>query len=204
MHDIKRSLDAQDVQHCPFSQFELWYKDAEHAGLDLPEAMSLATATPTGRPSVRTVLCKQFGLDGFVFFTNYESSKSEQLIANPYAELLFHWTTLERQVRIFGAVKKISTADSTAYFHSRPRGSQIGAWISPQSQVIVDRDVLTQAYKERAADFGDEPIPLPPHWGGFRVVPEMFEFWQGRESRIHDRICYQKTNDEWNIVRLAP
>jgi len=165
--------------------------------------MSIATATPDGKPSVRTVLLKEFDENGFIFFTNYESNKGKNLEANPYAELLFYWMNFERQVRIFGKVEKTSRELSEEYFKSRPLKSRIGAWASKQSSVIPSREYLENQFVEFEKKYTDK-IPLPPYWGGFRVIPERFEFWQGRESRLHDRICYLKKDDKWEIVRLSP
>ena len=157
-----------------------------------------------GIPSARTVLLKKFDESGFVFFTNYESHKAKDLSANPNAEILFVWLELERQVRIRGKVERVSSEESAEYFHSRPTNSQIGAWASKQSSVIPGREFLEEKFRETAEKYKDGKIPLPPFWGGFRLVPDEFEFWQGRESRLHDRINYRRKRDSWEIVRLSP
>ncbi len=202
---VKQALSEQDVLQNPFEQFQVWFQEAVQAQVKEPNAMTLATANAEGQPSARIVLLKEITSDGLVFFSNYESHKGNQLDINPKAALLFAWLDLERQVRIEGSVEKISTADSEAYFQSRPKGSQIGAWASPQSRVIVDRSVLESTQQElESAYAADEKLPLPPFWGGYIVRPQLFEFWQGRTSRLHDRICYQKSGVEWSVVRLAP
>ena len=165
--------------------------------------MTLATASKEGVPSVRTVLLKGYDENGFLFFTNYESRKGKELTENPVAELLFYWMDLQRQVRISGKVEKISKLESENYFKTRPLESKIGAWASKQSEVIPDREYLEKQFSEYEKKFKDN-VPLPSNWGGFRLIPERFEFWQGRESRLHDRICYLKKNNVWEIVRLAP
>jgi pyridoxamine 5'-phosphate oxidase len=171
-----------------------------------PDAMILATATPEGRPSARVVLLRGLDERGFVFFTNYESRKGQELAANPHAALVFFWDALERQVRVEGRVELASPAESDAYFQSRPRGSQVGAWASPQSEVLPNREALQRKVIEVEARFaGTAALPRPPNWGGFRLVPELFEFWQGQPSRLHDRLCYRRQPDEtWLLERLAP
>ncbi|MYZ42908.1 pyridoxamine 5'-phosphate oxidase [Schauerella aestuarii] len=186
----------------PFDQFTLWFDEALTAKVPEPNAMTLATVDPTGQPSARTVLIKNFNERGFVFFTNYDSRKGHDLAAEPRASLLFFWQPLERQVRIEGTVEKVSEAESDAYYESRPVGSRLGAWASPQSQPTT-REALEaneHLYRER---FGDDP-PRPPHWGGYRLVPHALEFWQGRPSRLHDRLRYRLTDGQWVIERLAP
>lgn len=208
--DIRRDymLKSFDESHAavnPFDQFKEWWEEATSADIDEVNAMTLATVDGSGKPAARIVLLKGYTHDGFVFFTNYESAKGQDLAINPNAALLFFWKELERQIRIEGTVDKIEPADSDAYFHSRPAGSRIGAWVSPQSKVIPDRAFLENNYNELVKKYPDEnAVPRPPHWGGFIVKPESFEFWQGRSSRLHDRIKYSKTQDGWNRERLAP
>lgn len=199
------SLLESDVAPNPFVQFDKWFNEALQAQVPEPNAMTLATATAEGRPSARTVLLKGFDEAGFVFFTNYESRKGRELSANPQAALLFVWLELERQILIEGLVEKIPAAESEAYFISRPRGSQLGAWASPQSRVIASREVLEQNLLDLEQQYRDAAVlPTPEHWGGYRVSPNTFEFWQGRESRLHDRIRYTKSGLDWQIERLAP
>ena len=210
MTDLRSEYSTQglrraDLHPNPFEQFNAWFAAALAANIREANAMSLATATSDGKPTVRTVLLKAFDQRGCVFFTNYYSEKGDQLNANPHAELCFYWSPLERQVRIRGPVEKTSREDSAAYFHSRPLGSQLGAWVSKQSEVVDARQVLDarlEAMKERY-HAGD--IPLPPHWGGYRLAPDRFEFWQGRPNRLHDRFRYAHHADgKWVIDRLAP
>lgn len=190
----------------PLDQFKAWFADAEKAGLPEPNAMTLATCTPDGRPSARIVLLKGIDRGGFVFFGNYESRKGLELAENPHAALLFSWLPLQRQIRIEGIAEKISPEESTAYFQSRPKGSQIGAWASPQSRVISGRAFLEAAIPNIEQQFaGVDPLPRPPQWGGFRVLPYRFEFWQGRTSRLHDRLVYEPgQGGDWVVSRLAP
>jgi pyridoxamine 5'-phosphate oxidase len=199
------SLDAADVDSNPVRQFETWFAQAIDAQVPEPNAMTLATADADGRPSARIVLIKGVDERGFVFFTNYDSRKGRELAANPAASLLFHWIELERQVRIEGRIVKTSDEESDKYYASRPLGSRIGAWASDQSQPLANREVLEAREREISAKYGDEP-PRPPHWGGYRLIPDVVEFWQGRPSRLHDRIVYTRTSDEdpWRIERLAP
>jgi pyridoxamine 5'-phosphate oxidase len=203
--NIIEALDEKEIQRDPIKQFQLWFDDAIAEKLPMPDAMSLATVTPDGRPTSRMVLLKQVDADGFVFFTNYQSSKARQLEINPYAALVFYWPQLERQVRVEGKVAKTSAEESAAYFRTRPRESQIGAWASPQSEVISARDVLEQRAHELAEQYCDRDIDCPAYWGGFRLTPDRIEFWKGRVGRLHDRILYELQPDgTWTIKRLAP
>ncbi len=188
----------------PFEQFGRWFHDALNAEVEEPNAMSLATVDAAGAPSVRIVLLKGFDRDGFTFFTNYESKKARDLADSPQVALAFWWAELARQVRIEGRAKKLSREASEEYFHSRPRGSQIGAWASAQSSTIESRDVLTQRVVELEAQFQDAPVPLPDFWGGYLVEPRVIEFWQGQASRLHDRLEYRIENAEWQRRRLSP
>jgi len=199
------TLDEKLVDPDPIKQFQAWFSDAIAANLPLPEAMNLATATPEGRPSSRMVLLKQVDEDGFVFFTNYHSAKAQQLESNPYAALVFYWSHLDRQVRIEGKVERTSVAESSEYFQTRPRESQIGAWASPQSNVIPGREMLEERARELEEYYRDREIECPGHWGGYRVRPNRIEFWKSRVGRMHDRILYELTSDgAWAIKRLAP
>jgi pyridoxamine 5'-phosphate oxidase len=187
------------------AQFAAWFADAAAFGLPEPNAMIVATAAPDARPSARTVLLKGYDVRGFVFYTNYASRKGAEALANPAASLVFPWYPMQRQVVVAGAVEPVSRAETEEYFATRPRGSQLGAWASPQSQVVPDRAALEAdlaAVAERYAD--DEPVPPPPHWGGLRVVPETVEFWQGRSNRLHDRLRFRRTGSDWVVERLAP
>lgn len=198
-------LDEKLVERNPIKQFQLWFADAVEAKLPLPEAMNLATATPEGRPSSRMVLLKQVDDGGFVFFTNYHSAKAAQLESNPYAALVFYWPQLERQVRVEGEIERTSEQESQEYFQTRPRESQIGAWASPQSNVVADREVLEQRARELEEYYRDREIECPPHWGGYRLRPDRIEFWKGRVGRLHDRLLYIRLADgDWTIKRLAP
>ena len=201
----QQSLSENDIAENPFLQFERWWNEALHAGLEEVNAMTLATASVTGLPAARIVLLKGFDENGFVFFKNYESYKGMQLEENPRACLVFFWAALERQVRITGLVEKTPAAESDAYYNSRPTGSRVGAWVSPQSRVIENRDVLLQNERKYSSLFEGKEIERPPHWGGYRVKPITIEFWQGRESRLHDRIQYSlEASGNWKIERLAP
>lgn len=201
----RRALDRERLKPSAFDQFELWFRQAMEAGVIEPNAMSLATAGADLRPLTRTVLLKSYDQRGFVFFTNFESRKARQMAENPNVSLLFPWLALERQVIICGPAEKISTAESLAYFITRPRGSQLGAWVSAQSSVITTRSLLEQKWEEMKRKFGEGEVPLPTFWGGYRVVPREIEFWQGRPSRLHDRFLYTRRPDgSWDIARLAP
>jgi pyridoxamine 5'-phosphate oxidase len=203
VHD--RPLLEGDLDPDPLAQFRRWYADAEETGLRVPEAMALATATPDGAPSVRMVLLKDAGPRGFAFYTNRESRKGGELAANPRAALLFHWDPLGRQVRVEGRVERLSEEESAAYFATRPRGSQVAAWASPQSRVLAGREQLEDAVAAAAARFEGADVPLPPHWGGYVLVPERYEFWQHRDDRLHDRIRYEPDGaGGWDRARLAP
>ncbi|WP_439683202.1 pyridoxamine 5'-phosphate oxidase [Cupriavidus oxalaticus] len=198
------SLSETDVAPDPMSQFKRWFDEAVTAKLPEPNAMTLATVGADGQPSARIVLLKGIDDRGFTFFTNYESRKGLDLAANPRAALLFHWVQLERQVRVEGIVEKVADDESDAYFASRPLGSRVGAWASEQSREVPGRDVLEQRELEYRSKFGDNP-PRPPHWGGYRLVPTALEFWQGRPSRLHDRIVFRvQPGGAWQIVRLSP
>ena len=200
-----RSLDLADLNADPFSQFDLWMREAVETELLEPNAMALATVSATGAPSVRTVLLKGFDARGLVFYTNYTSAKARDLAANTQVACLFQWLPLERQVSVRGRAEKISTAESLKYFLSRPHESQIGAWASQQSQVITTRALLEEKFAEMKNKFQVGAVPLPEFWGGYRVVPQTFEFWQGRPSRLHDRFVYrQEAAQSWQINRLMP
>ena len=203
-HAMDVGLSEADLDADPVRQFQRWYEAAISTGIPEPNAMSLATVAADGQPSLRTVLLKLYDERGFVFFTNYESRKAEEMAGNPRVALLFPWVALARQVNIVGQAEKISTVESLRYFATRPRGSQIGAWASHQSQVITSRSLLEMKVDEMRRRFGEGEIPLPGFWGGYRVVPRSIEFWQGRESRLHDRFCYTRQGDHWAWARLAP
>ncbi len=201
----KRKLDESDIYKNPIRQFGVWMDQALKSEIWDATAMTLATASADGLPTSRTVLLKSYDKNGFVFYTNYLSRKGLQLNQNPRACLLFYWAELERQVRIEGSVKQISREDSREYFHSRPVDSQIAALVSRQSSPVASRQELENRFETLKQEYGDGPVPMPDNWGGYRVVPVRFEFWQGRESRLHDRIEYQKnTKEKWHIRRLAP
>lgn len=201
----KGSLSEKDLDPNPFKMFERWFADAKAAGIEEPNAMTLATATKAGKPSVRVVLLKGLDERGFVFYTNYESRKGKELAENPNAALCFHWPPLERQVTIMGTVEKVSREESEAYFHSRPLTSRYGAWASHQSEVIASKTELLKRAAEIALKYPTGNVPLPPFWGGYRVLPDEMQFWQGQPSRLHDRFRYLRQSDgTWKIDRLSP
>lgn len=197
-------MEPSDLDPDPHAQFELWFAEASDAAGIYPEAMALATATADGAPSVRLVLLKGHDARGFVFYTNLESRKALELESNPRASAVLHWVSQERQVRLEGSVERVSDAEAAAYFDTRPRDSQIGAWASPQSSPIQSRAELESRADEFERRFADVTIPLPPFWGGYRIVATAIEFWQGRPGRLHDRVRYELTDGSWTRVRLAP
>jgi pyridoxamine 5'-phosphate oxidase len=200
-----QGLSEAQAKSNPFEQFTIWFDQAVSARLPEPNAMTLATVTVEGKPSARMVLLKDYDEQGFVFYTNYNSNKGKQLAVNPWAAIVFWWVQLERQVRIEGRVEKVSQAESDEYFHSRPRGSQLGAWVSAQSQVIASRETLEQQLKQLEQEYEGKAVIRPPHWGGFRLIPHEIEFWQGRPSRLHDRLLYRRDKEgSWTIQRLSP
>ena len=201
---LSPELRRHQLADNPFDQFHRWFAEAQAANILEANALSLATVSPEGKPSCRTVLMKDFTEQGLTFFTSYQSRKAIQLETTPYAAAVFLWKELERQVEIEGEVEKVSRQETEAYFTSRPRGNQLSAWASPQSTVIASRQVLEEAYAEVENRFAGKEIPLPPSWGGFRLRPCRFEFWQGRSNRLHDRFCYLLKEGAWQISRLAP
>ena len=204
MTDISEELDEQAIDREPINQFKRWFEDAVASGMKLPEAMTLATATRDGRPSARVVLLKDVDNEGFVFFTNYRSAKARDLEANPQAALVFYWSQFDRQVRVEGTAERVSAEESRTYFKTRPRESQIGAWASPQSDIIENRELLETRVAELEQFYGDGEIECPEHWGGYRLKPMRIEFWKGRLGRLHDRIVYERDGASWTINRLAP
>lgn len=203
----RASLDETDALPNPMDLFQRWFEQALNAQLPEPNAMTLATVDHRGRPAARIVLIKGLDERGFCFFTNYESRKGQELAANPHAALLFHWTELERQVRIEGRVEKVSAEESDTYYRSRPPGSRLGAWASPQSRRLDSRDALEALVDQARTSHAGDPVDRPPFWGGYRLVPDYFEFWQGRPSRLHDRLAYSPDSAQpggWRIDRLAP
>jgi pyridoxamine 5'-phosphate oxidase len=200
----KNGLLESDVDKDPFRQFSTWFDQATKSGILEPNAMSHASVSPDGQPSIRIVLLKGVDEKGFIFFTNYESRKGKDMVSNPKSSLLFFWGELERQIRIEGVIEKIDKLQSKAYFDSRPEGSRIGAWSSNQSEVVISRDFLEKRYEENMAAFAGKEIPMPDYWGGYRLVPNMIEFWQGRGSRMHDRIRYRLLDGSWVVDRLSP
>lgn len=199
----RESLSERDVAADPIAQFEKWFSQAQGAGSIEPNAMTLATSTPDGHPSARIVLLKSVDATGFVFYTDYRSRKGAELESNPHVSLCFWWGELQRQVRVTGTVARASREESEAYYRTRPHGSRIGAWASHQSAPLASREPLEREVKRLEQQFPDD-VPLPPHWGGYRVTPETIEFWQGRPSRLHDRIVYTRSGNAWTIGRLSP
>ena len=201
---LARGLPDATADRDPIELFGEWFRAAQRTGMLLPEAMTLASSTREGLPSSRQVLLKGFDTRGFVFYTNYGSRKAAELDANPHAALLWHWSVLQRQVRIEGAVARTTVEESEAYFHSRLRGSQIGAWASRQSRVLAGRDALEQAVADYQTEFAKREVPLPEFWGGYRVIPQRIEFWQGRANRLHDRMLFSRSEQGWSTERLYP
>jgi pyridoxamine 5'-phosphate oxidase len=197
-------LDVHALDRDPLIQFTRWFADVETAQLLEPNAMTLSTADASGRPSARIVLLKGVDERGFIFFTDYRSLKARDIAENPRAALTFLWKELERQVRVSGSAEKVTREESETYFKTRPRGSRLGAWASEQSRVLSDRSALEREVARLDVHFGDDDIPIPPHWGGYRVVPNEFEFWQGRPNRLHDRLRYSRDGLQWRIERLSP
>ncbi len=211
MSDIRQEypenpLNEEDASVDPFLQFAWWFMEAKDSGLFYePNAMTLATVDKEGRPSARIVLLKEFDPAGFVFYTNYQSRKGHEIAHNPYGALVLWWDRLNRQVRVEGRIEKVADEISDEYFHMRPRAAQIGAWASAQSQMLYNREELEARYAELETRYQDKPIPRPPHWGGYRLLPDEFEFWQGRQSRLHDRLSYHLLpNGTWSMTRLSP
>ena len=200
----RAGLGESDVDPNPIEQFRGWFGEALAADLHEPNAMTLATATPDGRPSARVVLLKGFDERGFVFYTNYEGRKARELEINPHCALVFYWGELERQVRVEGRVSRVPDEESDAYFAERPRGSQLGAWASEQSRPVRDRGALEERLRELEGEYEGREVPRPPFWGGYRVEPETMEFWQGRENRLHDRLRYRRAGELWRRERLQP
>ena len=198
-------LTEKDLARDPFRQFDKWFGEAEAAKLPEPNAMVLATASRDGRPAARVMLLKGLDGRGFVFYTNYESRKGRELESNPRATLLFPWIALERQVTVEGSISRVTREESETYFHSRPRTSQLGAWASQQSSIVAGRAVLEESLKAVEKKYSGQEVPLPPYWGGFRLIPDVVEFWQGRRSRLHDRLRYRRLADgTWTIERVSP
>ena len=201
---IRAGLDESDADPDPIEQFRKWFDEALAADLHEPNAMTLASATPDGKPSARIVLLKGFDARGFVFYTNYEGRKGRELAENPRAALVFYWGELERQVRVEGRVWRVLEEESDAYYASRPRGSRLGAWASAQSRSVERRELVEERLRELEREYAGREVPRPPFWGGYRVEPEEIEFWQGRENCLHDRLVYRRSGDGWRIERLQP
>lgn len=201
---LKKKLNRETAKENPFEQFEIWFAEAIESRIFEPHAVTLATANREGMPSARVVLLRGFDEEGFTFFTNYDSRKGLDLAENPQACLLFYWAEIERQVRLEGLISKVSEEISDSYFATRPRESQIGAWVSPQSERIENREVLERRFAELTVEWEGREIPRPPNWGGYILQPQAFEFWQGRAGRLHDRLLYTKSETSWKIERLAP
>lgn len=201
---VTKGLPEASVTRDPIELFGEWFDEAKKCGILLPESASLATATKEGAPSSRMVLLKEFSTNGFIFFTNYGSRKAREMDENPSASLLMHWVALQRQVRVEGTVERIGFKESDAYFHTRSRGSQIGAWVSRQSEVLAEPSILQDRFAEIQDRFNKQEIPLPPFWGGYRLVPKRIEFWQGRLNRLHDRLVFTRAGAEWSAERLYP
>ncbi len=201
---VAKGIPRLNAEDDPIALFGRWYEDAHRAGVFQANAMSVATCTQDGRPSVRVLLLKGFDARGFVFYTNYESRKARELLENPRVALVFYWNTLERQIRIEGQVERLSEQESYAYFRTRPRGSRIGAWASNQSAELESRETLEQRVREYREKFKGDDVPLPPFWGGYRAMPHRIEFWQGRLDRLHDRLSYTREGDSWKVMRLYP
>jgi len=200
-----KTLEITDVDANPIQQFNTWFQEALDSQIKEANAMTIATVDAQGKPAARIVLLKGFDENGFIFYTNYDSRKGQELAANPNIAVVFLWKDLERQIRIEGIAEKVAPKVSLNYFQSRPKGSQIGAWASPQSQVIADRSILEQNVIDLKEKYKDaDNLPIPSHWGGYQIKPTLIEFWQGRSSRLHDRICYKLVGEEWKIERLAP
>lgn len=198
------TLDESDLSDDPIEQFDRWFKEAIAAGVNEPNALSLATVSPEGEPSVRVVLLKDYDARGFTFYTNYTSHKGRDIASNPRVSAVFYWKAMERQVRVDGVAEKVAREESEAYFQTRPREAQIGAWASPQSEPIESRAALAARFDQVRQRYPEGPIPLPPFWGGYRIVPQRIEFWQGRGGRLHDRLVYQRDGDAWRLRRLSP
>ncbi len=200
-----KTLEITAIYASPIQQFNDWFQEALDSQIKEANAMTIATVDAQGKPAARIVLLKGFDENGFIFYTNYESRKGQELAVNPNIAVVFLWKDLERQIRIEGTAEKVAPSVSLNYFHSRPKGSQIGAWASPQSQVIADRSILEQNVADLKEKYKDvDKLPIPSHWGGYQIKPTLIEFWQGRSSRLHDRICYTLEGEEWKIERLAP